>query len=123
VTSGWFLGFIVHEHGIQINPKKIESIGKIGEPVCKKDVQKLLGKINYLHHFISNLAGRVESLLPLVQLKYEKEFSWGGGQNSERLSRRSKNTSCLHPCCKLRRPGTHSRCILLCKSGLLELFY
>jgi hypothetical protein len=57
VTSGRFLGFIVLEHGIQINPKKIESIGKIGEPVCKKDVQKLLGKINYLCHFISNLAG------------------------------------------------------------------
>jgi hypothetical protein len=57
VTSGRFLGFVVHEHGIQIDPKKIESIGEIGEPVCKKDVQKLLGKINYLHHFISNLTG------------------------------------------------------------------
>jgi hypothetical protein len=48
VTSGRFLRFIIHEHGIQIDPKKIESIRKIGEPVCKKDVQKLLGKINYL---------------------------------------------------------------------------
>jgi hypothetical protein len=57
VTSGRFLGFIVHEHDIQIDPKKIESIWKIGEPVCKKDVQMLLGKINYLCRFISNLAG------------------------------------------------------------------
>jgi hypothetical protein len=57
VTSGRFLGFIVHEHDIQIDPGKIESIRKIGEPVCKKDVQKLLGKINYLRRFISNLAG------------------------------------------------------------------
>jgi hypothetical protein len=57
VASGRFLGFVVHEHGIQIDPKKIESIGKIGEPVCKKDVQNLLGKINYLCRFISNLAG------------------------------------------------------------------
>jgi hypothetical protein len=57
VTSGRFLGFVVHEHGIQIDPKKIKSIGKIGEPMCKKDIQKLLGKINYLRHFISNLAG------------------------------------------------------------------
>jgi hypothetical protein len=48
VTSGRFLGFIAHEHDIQIDPKKIESIEKIGEPVCKKDIQKLLGKINYL---------------------------------------------------------------------------
>jgi hypothetical protein len=81
VMSGKFLGFEVHEHGIQIDPKKIESIGKIGEPVCKKDVQKLLGKINYLSHFISNLAGRVESLLPLVQLKHEEEFTWGAEQS------------------------------------------
>jgi hypothetical protein len=80
VSSGRFLGFVVHEHGIQIDPKKIESIGKIGEPVCKKDAQKLLGKINYLLCFISILAGRVESLLPLVQLKHEEEFTWGAEQ-------------------------------------------
>jgi hypothetical protein len=77
VTSGNILGFVVHEHSIQIDPKKIESIGKIGEPVCKKDVQKLLGKINYLRRFISNLVGRVESLLPLVRLKHDEEFTWG----------------------------------------------
>jgi hypothetical protein len=64
VTSGRFLGFIVHEHAIQIDPKKIKSIRKIGEPVCKKDVQKLLDKINNLCRFISNFAGQVESLLP-----------------------------------------------------------
>jgi hypothetical protein len=86
VMSRKFLGFMVHECGIQIDPKKIESIGTIGEPVCKKDVQKLLGKINYLRHFISNLVGRVESLLPLVRLKHEEEFAWG--QNSEKPSRR-----------------------------------
>jgi hypothetical protein len=38
VTSGRFLEFIVHEHGIQIDPKKIEYIRKIGELMCKKDV-------------------------------------------------------------------------------------
>jgi hypothetical protein len=84
VTSGRFLEFILHEHGIQIDPKKIESIGKIEEPVCKKDVQKLLGKINYLRHFISNLAGRVESFLPLVWLKHEEKSSWGGGGRTAR---------------------------------------
>jgi hypothetical protein len=78
VTSRRFLGFIVHEHGIQINSNKIESIGKIGEPVCKKDIQKLLGKTNYLRSFISNPAGRVDSKLPLVWLKREVEFTWGG---------------------------------------------
>jgi hypothetical protein len=69
------LGFIVHEHGIQIDPQKIESIRKIGEPVCKKEVQELLCKINYLRHFISNLVGQVESLLPLLHLKHEEGFT------------------------------------------------
>jgi hypothetical protein len=41
----------------------------------------------------------------------------------KKLSRRSKNTSCLHPCCELRRPRTRSRCILPHKNRLLELFY
>jgi hypothetical protein len=80
VMSGKFLGFVVHEHGIQIDLKKIESIGKIGEPVCKNDFQKLLDKINYLRRFISNLVGSVESLLPLDQLKHEEEFTWGAEQ-------------------------------------------
>jgi hypothetical protein len=52
---------------------------KLSPPVCKKDVQKLLGQINYFRHFISNLAGQVQSLLPLVQLKHEEEFTCGGG--------------------------------------------
>jgi hypothetical protein len=80
VTSGKFLGFVVHERGIQIDPNNIESIGNIGELVCKKDVQKLLGKINYMRHLTSNLVGRVESLLPLVQLKHKEEFACGAEQ-------------------------------------------
>jgi hypothetical protein len=75
VMSGKFLGFVVHKRGIQIDPKKIDSIGKIGEPVCKKDVQTMLGKINYLRCFISNLAERVKFFLPLVRLKHEQEFT------------------------------------------------
>jgi hypothetical protein len=77
VISGRFLGFIVHEHGIHIDPKKIEFIGKIGGLVCKKYVQKLLVKINFLGHFISNISGREESLVPLVRLKHEEGFTWG----------------------------------------------
>jgi hypothetical protein len=29
VSADKFLGFIIHEHGIEINPKKIESINKV----------------------------------------------------------------------------------------------
>jgi hypothetical protein len=77
VSASRFLRFIVHEHGIQIDPKKVESIQKMEEPAWKRDVQKLLGKINYLRRFIANLTGKVDPLLPLVRLKHKEEFMWG----------------------------------------------
>jgi hypothetical protein len=64
----------MHEHGVQIDPKKIESIQKFEELACMRDVQKLLGKINHLRCFIANLAGKVDPLLPLVCLRHEKDF-------------------------------------------------
>jgi hypothetical protein len=56
VSAGKCLGFIVHEQGIELDPKKVDSIGKVAQATCKKDVQKLLGKINYLRRFIANVA-------------------------------------------------------------------
>jgi hypothetical protein len=70
VSTGRFLGFIVLEGGIEIDPKKVESIERLAEPTRKRDVQKLLGKVNYLRHFIVNLARKIESFLPLVRLKH-----------------------------------------------------
>jgi hypothetical protein len=86
VTSGRVLGFIVHEHGVQIDSKKIESVRKIGEPMCKKDVQKLLNNINHLCHFISNFAWQVESLLHWFGSDMRRSSL--GEQNSEKLLRR-----------------------------------
>jgi hypothetical protein len=77
VSAGRFLGFIVHERGIEINPKKVELIKKLGWPTCKHDVQKLLGKVNYLRRFIANLVGKVDLFLPLLWLKHEQELAWG----------------------------------------------
>ena len=48
MSAGKFLGFIIHEHGIEIDPIKIESINKLQPPQCKNDMQKFLGKVNYL---------------------------------------------------------------------------
>jgi hypothetical protein len=48
VSAGQFLGFVVHERGIEVDLKKVEAIRRIQEPTCKKDLQSLLGKVNYL---------------------------------------------------------------------------
>jgi hypothetical protein len=59
VLVGTFLGFIIHVHGIDIDPTKIESINKVQPPQCKNDMQKFLGKLNYLRRFIFNLSGKI----------------------------------------------------------------
>jgi hypothetical protein len=46
VSVGKFLGFIIHEYDIEIDPTKIESINKVQPPHCKNDTQKFLEKVN-----------------------------------------------------------------------------
>jgi hypothetical protein len=55
VSAGKFLGFIIHDIGIEIDPKRIEKIKRVQTPTCKKNLQKFLGKVNYLRRFIANL--------------------------------------------------------------------
>jgi hypothetical protein len=66
VWAGKFLGFIIHELGIEIDPKKIESINKVQPPQCKNDMQKFLGKLNYLRWFIVNLSGKINAFAPIL---------------------------------------------------------
>ena len=77
VSAGKFLGFIIHEKGIEIDPKRIEAMKKVEAPACKKDLQKFLGKVNYLRRFISNLSGKIDAFTPILRLKNEAEFTWG----------------------------------------------
>ena len=92
VSAGKFLGFIIHEKGIEIDTKRIEAMRKVEAPTCKKDLQKFLGKVNYLRRFISNLSGKIDAFTPILRLKNEAEFTWG--QNSKRHLRKL-NTICL----------------------------
>jgi hypothetical protein len=38
VSTGKILGFIIHEHGIEIDHTKIKSINKVQPPQCKNDM-------------------------------------------------------------------------------------
>src|ERR1051325_7667932 len=44
-------------------------------PSTKKELQYLLGKINFLRRFISNLSGKTRAFSPLLRLKNE-DFIW-----------------------------------------------
>jgi hypothetical protein len=76
VSAGQFLGFLVHERGIEISLKSLEAVRTMVPPTMKRELQQLIGKINFVRRFISNLSGRIEPFMDLVKIKADKEFHW-----------------------------------------------
>jgi hypothetical protein len=82
VSARKFLGFIIHDKVIEVDPKRIEKIKGVQAPTCKKDLQKFLGEVNYLRRFIANLSTKIIPFTPILKLKDEFEFTWGGTTRS-----------------------------------------
>ncbi|KAG9449925.1 hypothetical protein H6P81_009890 [Aristolochia fimbriata] len=74
VTSGKFLGFIVHHRGIEIDQSKIDAIQKMPAPRNVSELKSFQGHLAYIRRFISNLAGRCQPFSRL--LKKETPFEW-----------------------------------------------
>jgi hypothetical protein len=96
VSAGQFLDFLVHERGIKIGLKSQEAMRTIVPPTMKRELQQLIGKINFVRRFISNLSGRIEPFMELVKIKTNDEFRWG--QSSKGHLKRSKSICQNHPC-------------------------
>jgi hypothetical protein len=77
VSAGQFLGFLVHERGIEIGLKSQEAVRTMVLPTTKRELQQLIGKINFVRMFISNLSGRIEPFIELLKIKANEEFLWG----------------------------------------------
>ena len=114
VSAGKFLGFIIHENGIEIDPKRVEA------PTCKKDLQKFLGKVNYLRRFIFNLSGKIDSFPPILRLKDEAEFTWGAEQQES--FEKIKNYLSSPPVLKAPRRGVPFRLYVAAEDKVLGLF-
>ncbi|KAM5552967.1 hypothetical protein ABKV19_025285, partial [Rosa sericea] len=76
VQAGDFLGFIVHQRGIEVPEDKANAVINASPPRTKKELQRLLGKINFLRRFISNSAGKIQPFSPLLKLQGQAEFVW-----------------------------------------------
>jgi hypothetical protein len=77
VSAGQFLCFLVHERGIEVTQRSINAIKKIQPPEDKKQLQSLIGKVNFVRRFIFNLSERLEHFTPLFRLKADQGFTWG----------------------------------------------
>src|SRR5512141_3230562 len=80
VSAGQFLGFLVHERGIEITQRSVNAIKNIQPPENKTELQEMIGKVNFVRRFISNLSGRLEPFTLLLRLKADQQFTWGAEQ-------------------------------------------
>jgi hypothetical protein len=76
VTAGKFLGFLVHNQGIEVDKNKAKAILQPKPPSNKKELQRLLEQINFLRRFIANVAGRTKVFSYLLRLKDHEAFVW-----------------------------------------------
>ncbi|XP_042467598.1 uncharacterized protein LOC122050788 [Zingiber officinale] len=56
--SGCFLGYIVTERGIEVNPSKVKALQDMSPPRNLKEAQRLTGRITALSRFISKTVDR-----------------------------------------------------------------
>ncbi|GKV50000.1 hypothetical protein SLEP1_g56718 [Rubroshorea leprosula] len=76
VSAGNFLGYLVHERGLEVDKNKARAVIEAKPPQNKKELQRFLGQVNFLRRFISNLAGKIRVFSPLLKLKSEADFKW-----------------------------------------------
>ncbi|XP_030928411.1 uncharacterized protein LOC115954636 [Quercus lobata] len=73
VTAGKFLGFMVSQRGIEVNPEKVRAIMELEPPRTVKEVQSLNGKIAALNSSRTAIKGQAVA-------DFIAEFTHGEGQ-------------------------------------------
>ena len=67
VTSRKFLGHMVHERGIEVNPYKIKAILDMPVPKTEKEIKGFLGRLQYINRFIARLTYICEPIFRLLR--------------------------------------------------------
>ena len=59
VSIGKFLGFIVTQRGIKVNPEQIKAVMETFPPSSKKEMQRLIGRLTVLGRFIARFTNKL----------------------------------------------------------------
>lgn len=84
-----YLGYVVSEEGLRVDPDKVQAIVDIPVPRNQKDVRQFVGTASWYRRFISNFSTRLYPLTSM--LKKGKRFEW----NSEAQESWDDIRSCL----------------------------
>ena len=74
VSAGKFLGLLVHQRGIDVDPTRASTIATMKPPTTHKELKSFLGKLSYIRRFIPGPATVTSTFAPL--LKKGVPFCW-----------------------------------------------
>ena len=75
-----YFGHVINSAGISPNPKKAEAIRNLDPAKDIKELQRVVGMINYLGRYIKNLSTIISPMTDL--LREDTSYYWGPDQNS-----------------------------------------
>ena len=69
-----FVGHILSSEGVELNPRKIESVKKFPTPLTPTNIRSFLGLVGYYNRFMD---GFISIASPLTTLTHKsKNFEW-----------------------------------------------
>jgi hypothetical protein len=68
-----YLGHIVSQHGVAVDPEKVAAVQKMGPPRNAKELQRFLGFVGFNRRFIPKFSALAH---PLYDLLKSPEFEW-----------------------------------------------
>ena len=71
VTARKFLGFMISQRGIEVNPEKVRAIMELAPPKTVKEVQSLNGKIVALNKFVSRATDKCLPFFHTLKRSFE----------------------------------------------------
>jgi hypothetical protein len=77
VLAREFLGFLVHEGGIEVCKKSMKAIDEVVPPTNLKELQSLFGKINFVRRFFFKFVTKGVSFLSVVEDQEGSEVCMG----------------------------------------------
>ncbi|GJT25618.1 putative reverse transcriptase domain-containing protein [Tanacetum coccineum] len=88
-----FLGHVVNQNGIHVDPSKIEAVNNWKAPTTPSEIRSFLGLAGYYQRFIVNFSKIAKPLTSLTQKN--KKYEWGVEQ--EEVFQTLKNSLCDAP--------------------------
>ena len=92
-----FLGFIIGQHGIRIDPEKIKAVREWKAPTNIKELQSFLGFVNYNRKFIKDYSRKA---VPLTRLT-AKDVTWSWKPEQEAAFRELQQACVDEPVLKM----------------------